>query len=234
MNIRFVFFVIWMVLSFQSCKKENPETLQVRLQYKVDNQPLLFDTITYQCEAGYQYEVTRLYYYLSNFRFTMSNGTEYHDNKVYYVDASESTHNLLNMKSFPMGDCMKLTFYIGLDSLQNKTDSLPATFDNINMGWPNAMGGGYHFMKLEGHFRDSSGTSGYAMHLGKNQFVVPVEVLNPVVVSEGDEKVVILTMNIAEWFRNPSVYDFKVNGSYSMNSDAAMQVLSANGKDVFN
>lgn len=234
MNVKFVFFIIWITLSFQSCKKENSKTLQVQLHYKVDSQPLLFDTIAYQCEAGYQYGVTRLYYYLSNFRFTMSNGSEYQDNTVYYVDASKNARNTLSMENFPSGDCTKLTFYIGLDSVQNKTDSLPATFDNINMGWPDAMGGGYHFMKLEGHFRDSSGTSGYAMHLGKNQFAVLIEILNPVVVSQEDKKVIDLTMNIAEWFRNPNIYDFKVNGSYSMNSDAAMQVLSANGKDVFN
>jgi hypothetical protein len=217
MNLRFVLFVICIGISFESCKKENLESLQVLLHYKVDNQPLLFDTMAYNCEAGYQYEVTRLYYYVSNFRFIMDNGTEYQDNTVYYVDASK-----------------KLTFYIGLDSLQNKTDYLPATFDNINMGWPDAMGGGYHFMKLEGLFRDSSSTSGYAMHLGKNQFVVPIEVPNPIIVTKQGKKVINLTMNIAEWFRNPEVYDFKINGSYSMNSDAAMHVLSVNGKDVFN
>jgi uncharacterized protein YwgA len=40
-------------------------------------------------------------------------------------------------------------------------------------------------------------------------------------------------MNINEWYANPAVYDFEVDGNYSMGLSAAMLKLSKNGKDVF-
>ncbi|MCW5909141.1 MAG: hypothetical protein KIS94_14845 [Chitinophagales bacterium] len=220
---------VWLVAAMGCKKNEGKNDLQIQLNYKIDNLPLKFDTLLYHCEAGYNYEVTRLHYYLSGFVFTMTDGTMYNHNQVYYVDARQVSTNTISLPSFPKGICNKLSFYIGIDSLKNKTDSLPATFDNINMGWPDAMGGGYHFVKLEGHYLDSAVSKGFAMHIGKNQFLVPVEINNPTITSGK----LSLTMNINEWFRNPYLYDFKLHGSYSMNSDSAMQLLSANGKDVF-
>jgi hypothetical protein len=40
-------------------------------------------------------------------------------------------------------------------------------------------------------------------------------------------------MNVAEWFKNPAIYDFNADGNYSMNSMAAMLKLKNNGTDVF-
>ena len=36
------------------------------------------------------------------------------------------------------------------------------------MAWPDVMGGGYHFLKLEGHYKKDSLLAGYAMHIGQN------------------------------------------------------------------
>lgn len=218
------------LVAITACKKNHEKNeLQIQLHYKVDNLPLVFDSLLYYCSAGYNYEVTRLHYYLSGFVFTMADGAVYNHNQVYYIDARQAAMNSIHFPSFPKGICNKLNFYIGIDSLKNKTDLLPPTFDNINMGWPDAMGGGYHFIKLEGHYLDSAVSKGFAMHIGKNQFLVPVQIDHPPIISGK----LSLTMNINEWFRHPYVYDFKLHGSYSMNSDSAMQLLSANGKDVF-
>lgn len=40
-------------------------------------------------------------------------------------------------------------------------------------------------------------------------------------------------MNLNEWFRNPFIYDFNIDGNYSMGSSAAMAKLKANGVDIF-
>jgi hypothetical protein len=42
-----------------------------------------------------------------------------------------------------------------------------------------------------------------------------------------------MTMNLNEWFRNPAIYDFNVDGSSSMGSMSAMMKLAMNGPDVF-
>jgi len=39
-------------------------------------------------------------------------------------------------------------------------------------------------------------------------------------------------MNMNEWFKNPAVYDFNMDGNYSMSSMMAMEKLMMNGADV--
>ncbi len=134
--------------------------------------------------------------------------------------------------SIPVGIYSSVTFYIGLDSLTNKTGILPNSLENINMAWPDMMGGGYHFMKMEGHFLDSTNTiNGYAMHLGKNPNLVTININKQINLKINQEKKLI--MNINEWYKHPLIYDFNVDGNYSMSVMSAMMKLSKNGKDVF-
>lgn len=236
MSLRIIITALVIIIFVGGCKKNNVDSanLQLKLTYRIDNKQLEFDTMQYVCDAGYNYEVTRLNYYLSGFVFSMQDGSNYSSSKVFYIDARQASMNNLSFEKFPSGTCTQISFYVGLDSVKNQTDSLPMTVDNINMGWPDMMGGGYHFMKLEGHYRDSSTNYGFAMHLGKNKNLVPIIVSNPVIVHDGNAVETTLSMNINEWLRNPLIYDFKTDGSYSMNNDTAMQKLCINGTDIFN
>jgi hypothetical protein len=228
--------VLVIATGFGGCKKNHIDSadLQLKLTYRIDNKQLEFDTMKYLCDAGYDYEITRLNYYLSGFVFRMQDGSSYSSNRVFYIDARQSSMNTLSFEKFPSGTCTQINFCVGLDSVKNQTDSLPMTFDNINMGWPDMMGGGYHFMKLEGHYRDSSINYGFAMHLGKNKNLVQITVSNPMIVRDGNAAEATLSMNINEWLRNPLIYDFRTDGSYSMNNDTAMHKLCTNGTDIFN
>lgn len=221
---------------FLGCKKNtnNKVDLSLQVSHHVNQAPLYFDTMHYTNQAGYLYEITKLQYYLCGFVFTMQNGTDYTSNEVYYVDARIPATGRLQFKNFPEGNCVGIDFYIGVDTAQNKTDSLPININNINMAWPDAMGGGYHFLKLEGNFTDSTHRFGFAMHLGKNQFLVPVHLSAPVISETGNEKLLTIRMNVNEWFSQPYNYDFVTDGSYSMSNDSAMYKLAANGTDVFN
>lgn len=236
MNWRVIVTVLVIITGAVGCKKNHADSgnLQLKLTYRIDSKQLEFDTMLYVCDAGYDYEVTRLNYYLSGFVFSMQDGSSYSSNKVFYIDARQASMNTISFEKFPSGTCTQINFSVGLDSVKNQTDSLPMTFDNINMGWPDMMGGGYHFMKLEGHYRDSSINYGFAMHLGKNKNLVTVTVGNPVIVRDGNAAEATLCMNINEWLRNPLIYDFKTDGSYSMNNDTAMHKLCTNGTDIFN
>jgi hypothetical protein len=102
------------------------------------------------------------------------------------------------------------------------------------MEWPATMGGGYHFLKLEGHYRDNGSEVGYATHLGTNMMlvkcVIPAAVLD---IRGGQTQQVKLTMNLNEWYQNPQTYSFKADGDYSMNDMALMAKLRNNARDVF-
>ena len=231
------------LIIFSSCKKDSTETatpattvgnLTLKFSYSFDAANRVTDTLLYTNAAGYKMSVSRLQYYLSNFNLIGSDGTPNPVSGVYYLDAKDSNFTSITFTGVPNGNYKGLTFLIGLDSLTNKTYNLPATPENNNMEWPVTMGGGYHFMKLEGYFIDSTGTWGYNMHLGSNGYAVNISLPNKPFTISSTPSTVQLKMNIAEWFKNPSNYDFDIDGVYSMGNAPAMLKLKNNGVDVFN
>ena len=126
----------------------------------------------------------------------------------------------------------KAKFYVGLDSAHNISYSLPNTTENLNMAWPEMMGGGYHFMKFEGNYISGTSTFGFAMHLGRNPYLVEIE-LDRIFNIPSQYNLTNLDMNLNEWFKNPEIYDFDIDGNYSMGDTAAMHKLSNNGIDIF-
>ena len=235
------YLVLLLAVSFlYSCKKDEEDVVPVEgqnaliidLGYEVDGQQLAFDTLLYTNDAGSNYGVSRMWYYLSKIYLIKSDSSTVYLKDYIFVDANTSSTNQLKLAAVPVGNYIGMKFNIGLDSAQNITGGLPVTTENLNMEWPVQMGGGYHFMKYEGHASDNTGDYGFAMHLGLNAYLVKCEIWNPVVVSTGTSNIR-LVMNLNEWFRNPSIYDFNVDGNYSMGVMSAMTKLSQNGSDVF-
>jgi len=236
-----IFFLAAMTL-ITSCSKDDDddntpvapadEFVYINLDYEVDGQALLFDTIIYSNDAGSQYGVSRMLYYVSQVSLIKPDSSLLQIKNYQYVDARNSGTNQIAVKNVSKGSYIGMRFNIGLDSAQNITNALPLTTENLNMEWPVPMGGGYHFMKFEGHASDSTGNYGFAMHLGLNAYLVQCTVFAPIQVSSGNTNID-LVMNLNEWFRNPEVYDFNVDGNYSMGVMAAMLKLKNNGTDVF-
>jgi len=226
---------LFALMLLAGCKKEEQGsgTVGVQIAYKVDSKDLAFDVKDYICEAGYPYEISKLEYYLSSFSMKDSKGKLHTVEGIFYVNAKRSETNLLTFTDVPAGDYTDLYFTLGLDTAKNKSNALEATVDNTNMAWPDMMGGGYHFMKFEGYFTNSSSNTGFALHLGRNGNAVMVHVTKSFSVKADQNNALNLTMNINEWFKHPQVYDFVTDGQYSMSNNTAMQKLSANGVDVF-
>lgn len=217
-----------------SCKKNEPENSDINFSVSagIDAENFSFDSVIYTHPAGYVYGVNKVQFYISAVELENQNGETFKSNQVTYLDLRKPEFTGFSFNQIPNDVYTKLRFLIGIDSATNKTGALPATVENINMAWPDGMGGGYHFLKLEGYYKDSTGLHGYAMHLGTNKTLVKVEVnLDNLNISKNTG--INLQMNIAEWFKNPELYDFNVDGNYSMGKIPAMMKLSKNGVDVF-
>ena len=201
------------VVGIISCKKDTvvlePGALKLTVKYSIDNDSLQFDTIKYLNAAGNKYSLSHLEYFISGVTFYKSDGSSFISNSVFYINAQKPISNSLFVSNIPQGTYSSISLLIGLDSNTNKTNFLPNILDNINMAWPDAMGGGYHFMKMEGYFKDKAGVKqdGYAMHLGRNNNLVKINLSYPIIITT-DLQTKTLTMNINEWYKNPSNYDF--------------------------
>jgi len=227
---------LFLLLLFSLSCKKNPSDmdtdLRFDLRYEVDGQPLAFDTLRYTNAAGNGYSVNRLEYYLSSIMLVNQVGDTVRGGKVFYLNARDSMNTSISLPDIPYGNYTHLIAYIGLKPEINLSHTLPATTENINMDWPESMGGGYHFMKLEGYTTATGSAQGYAMHLGNNRSLVRCVIAQAFSV-QGTQPVFNLVMNINEWYKNPAVYNFLTDGNYSMNDTTLMKKIAANGTDVF-
>lgn len=219
------------LMVFSGCKKEELGTLKLDITYEVDGTDMAMNTIAYTNEAGYDFSVTKLVYYISNIKLVGDGVDDFQSDEIQYIDASNAATGQITLSDVPYGNYKGITFILGVDPGRNVTGGLPSTTENNNMAWPDQMGGGYHHMKFEGLWVNGVDTSGFLMHLGKTHQVNCDQNrainLNSETVSHN------LTMNLNEWFRTPAVYDFAVDGTSIMMNDAAMEKLARNGDDCF-
>lgn len=235
-----------MLLVLTACEKDSvyqPEPLApaenmltLTINYEVDGVALLTDTTLYTTDAGYAYSVSTLKYYISELCLIKEDSSLLKILSYKYIDAAIEGKNTFALKDIAKGQYIGIRFNIGLDSLHNITGALPNISENNTMEWPVPMGGGYHFLKFEGHYIDSASTSvGFAMHLGTNGCLVKANALYKSISIDlaTSSTTLNLTMNLNEWFRNPAIYDFDKDGNFSMGNMMAMKKLAKNGVDIF-
>lgn len=148
-----------------SCKKESvtseyDKNKKAELSVEFDNiagaADLELNTGTYTNQSGENFTVTKLKYYVSNFKLTNVDGTEYvvpQDSCYFLIDESdESTHEPI--LKIPEGEYKTLTFTLGVDSLRctkdisQRTGVLDPTGAGADMYW--SWNSGYIFFKMEG------------------------------------------------------------------------------------
>lgn len=238
MKVNLNYFLILGAILLFSCKKDKDEvlpeytSLKVNFSYSIDSLPIYFDSLIYINDAGELYAISKLEYYISNITFYRSYGMVYKSNKIVYLNANSTSANSVILDSMPIGAYSRITFNVGLDTPNNISYNLPNTAENIGMAWPEIMGGGYHFMKLEGHYYNNSSTYGYAMHLGKNENLVSCAIDEEFVVGSSNAELG-LNMNINEWYKTPQLYSFIADGNYTMIDSLLMSKIKNNGSDAF-
>lgn len=227
-----------LALLASGCKKENIDlptplptsTPLLRISHMVDGQPLSQDTLAYTNEAGTPYSVTRLEYYLSEL-VLLGTGNTANDtlHGPWYVNADGTMD--FGLDRLHTGTYSGATLLLGLPPALNTTGALPNTMANLNMAWPDPMGGGYHFIKFEGHFISAGTSSGYAMHIGTDTFLPHCTLPEAFNITSTGGKL-LLTFNLNEVFRTPNTYDL-ATGNYSMGNMGLMTQLQENCADAF-
>lgn len=226
--------VLLIASTLSACRKDEedpaPAKLQLSLTHRVGNAPLIFDSIIYRNGADELFSVSRLNYFLSNITFYRSDAAVYKIDTIAYIDAkNQYTFNLPGIPAFSYDS---VSYSIGVPATENIHGKLPSTYENVAMDWPDAMGGGYHFLKLEGHWKDAGSTVGYTFHLGTDHYLVRGGFKASGQISANAENSIALKMDVAEWMERPHSYSFAIDGVYTMGNAALMQMVSENGRDV--
>ncbi len=247
--------VLLALLAVACTKPKEKAEIDLNIGYEINDNPLVTDTLCYVNEAGNQFLVTEIQWFLSDIQLLDQDG-EWHTVRqrealdsiaeltehIFYIDTDIPESQTLRGKSIPDGHYTSLRFTFGLDETDNQTGIFSDPPES-NMFWPENLGGGYHYMKLNGKYVGSDNQlKPLAVHLGigqnddcsqfyQNYFTVELPIDFDVL--ENAKNQLDLTMVIDNWFRNPNLYDFNKFGSAIMQNQTAQRLLSGNGKDVF-
>jgi hypothetical protein len=223
---------------------------------KVEGEPLQTDTLKYLNEAGNHYMISEVQYFISRFTLYFRNGESYtvKDNMgIHYIDSDIPETKIWNIPDdIPSDYVDSIEFIFGLDEADNQSNIFPDPPES-NMFWPDELGGGYHYMKLNGKFQDTTGIlAPFGFHLGigqtydtagnvtgfiQNYFKVSIPLLLyssfRIEVKPGQTTYLIFMMNIENWFETPNTWDFNYMGGMMMQNQSLLNAACENGRDAF-
>ena len=96
-------------------------------------------------------------YVISDLKLYCENGDVIYLDNYYFLNLDEIDSLEINDISLPCM-CDSISFTFGFSNSQNISNiyiNEPNNFHNL-MFWPDVMGGGYHYMKLEGRYYNSN------------------------------------------------------------------------------
>jgi len=259
-----VFLIVLPMLAalFTMCKKNDGPgsapptgTIGFTVDHQVNGLPLTENQLIYTNAAGNEYMVTDLMYFISDITIYRSDGTRTMigvQKDIFYIDEHiPSTKTIRFADKIPAGKYDSISFIFGIPGAKNTSNMFVNPPEAI-MGWPEVLGGGYHYMMMNGKWKDLSGDlMPFNFHLGIGQLYhgagynvdsIYAFVQNCFTVSlpgssfeiAGQQELTFrLTMNIEEWFEDPHVYDFNIWGGAIMQNQAAMNTAKENGWNVF-
>ena len=245
-----------LIMSASCTKPVGYGDIEVQVSYTANDRPLLTDSLCYTNEAGNQYLVNEIQWFISKITLVSEQGDEYvlghrevsslfsiPQDKTFYIDTNLPETQTLEIAPIPCQKYVSIRFTFGLDQEDNRTGSFTDPPES-DMFWPDPLGGGYHYMKLNGKYLNENGQlAPLNIHLGigqdethatffQNYFTVTLPLNLDLL--EMEVNVIRLNMNIDHWFCNPHLYDFQVFGSAIMQNQEAQRLLKENGQqDVF-
>jgi hypothetical protein len=260
-NIYIILFTILSMMS--SCKKDEPSSDQTgRLSFYfhhtipdtnlVGGYSINYDTMMYRNTAGNPYLVNEIQYFISDVTLHKNDGSkllidDWKD--IHYVDTDlPETWNWQMKDPIPEGTYDGISFTFGISEEKNQS-LMFVNPPESNMFWPEYLGGGYHYLKLNGKWKDTNEVvRPYNFHMGigqiydqdgstiigfvQNYFEVTLENTRFTVTS-GKNIAFTIVMQVDKWFEDPHVFDFNYWGGDIMQKQNAMQVAKENGSNVF-
>lgn len=194
-----------------------------------------FNQFNFVTANGDTINITKLRYLISDMRLYTTNGDSTMMNGYQLVDLTNTTSLNYNGTA-NWGGYTAIGFNFGFDTTDNAGNYLD--LNSASWNWPMAIGGGYHNMQFEGKYKFNGVDSSFAYHNGTANFMGLFEqnhisVRLPGIALNQHNVVVTIEMNIAEWFRNPNVWDLNANHSNLMMNGGVQKLMQANGYNAF-
>ena len=234
-----------LLLCVACAKKQHSGDVKIHFSIQVDGETLHYRQMEYQNAAGNRYQVDEVKFFISDVAFVSRGGERYsvtdHDG-IHYFDSDMASSYDWVISKVPDGQFDSITFVYGLLPAQNVTGFFVNPPEN-NMAWPDVLGGGYHYMQINGKWLAANDTvKPFNLHTGigqryengqvtefvHNQFRVTLPLQDFIIQRESTTQLDFV-MNVNAWFAEPNVYNFDVIGGSIMQNQAAQEMLRENG-----
>ena len=144
--------------------------LTINFTHTVGGVDLTTGAMIYTNAVGEDYSIQTLKYLISDITLYADDGNTLLLDEVHFIDISDASTFRFTYQDVPNNSYTAISFDMGLDTIKNKPDYyINENFHSI-MWWPLIgqngmnMGGGYHYMKLEGDYNNM--LQGYGTHTG--------------------------------------------------------------------
>jgi hypothetical protein len=199
-----------------------------------------FNSTVFTNEFGNSLTLSKLRYLISAISFQKADGTTVDFSEYKLIDlADAATTKLTPAIMAPAGDYTGILFTYGFNAQDNQSGAYP-DLNAANWNWPAMLGGGYHFMQMEGSYNDTSGNpQPYAYHNGMARVSEGVFEQNFITFNFNqnftitNDATIEIKMNIAEWYKNPYTWDLNVYDTDLMMNYIAQKLMNQNGASVF-
>jgi hypothetical protein len=261
--IRKISVLPFLLLVFYACTKTNScdetsgthSNVIFSFTHKVDGESLKFDTMIYHTSLGDSYLVNDLQYFISRVSLHSINGKWKDiatDDGIHYIDASDNTSCTWWVNDIlPSTTYDTVSFIFGLDEDQNTSGRFPNPPER-DMFWPDMLGGGYHYMKLDLKWKNDpmKQSQPFMFHLGIGQMYIGNSV-NPdsiigfiqnffkvslpcqLNLTAGGYHQILLQMNIERWFDGQNAFNFAAYPNGIMQNQQGMFMACMNGRKTF-
>ena len=212
-----------------NCNYAPITNLNISFTQTVNGDPLILNDMIYTNEANELYSIQTLRYLISNITLHANNETILLD-EVHFIDIYTDSTLSINIPEIINNDYTSISFTMGLDSTKNITNLFLNENFFPSFAWPDFLGGGYHYMQLEGDFNTI--LQGYATHTGPtNGIDYSFTKQFPITTNLKSGDTIRINMEINNWYSNPHV----VNLYDGIMANSNLQVLlKENGiTDVF-
>lgn len=245
-----IFSCLLLLLAACRPKPESTTDLSINFKIEVDGQNISYHSLDYENVAGNKYQVDEVKFFISNVRFHSKKGewcnVQSNDGLHYFDSNLPDTYNWLIDNELKVGDYDSVSFIFGLPPEQNVTGYFLNPPEN-NMAWPEVLGGGYHYMQINGKWLNTSQSlQPFNLHTGigqtyqngqvtafiHNHFTVTLPMENCTLV-ENEAKELSLVMNVNDWFNTPNHLDWNEIGGSIMQNQPVQELLRANGPHAF-
>ena len=202
-----------------------------------------FNTLNFTNDHGELMSIERLRYLISDITFTKIDGRTILLEGYNLVDVTNQTNlSYTPSQKIAKGTYSNVSLIFGLVNEKN-TDGIYSDLNAASWNVPMMLGGGYHYMQLDGKFINSSNeTQGYNYHTiraadnaGANP-TFPQDTFFRVdlgaITIETDVEIKV-AMHIEEWFKNPNTWNLNIYNQMLMPNSTAQILMYENGQSVF-